>query len=118
MQTLEQANEFVQYLLKVSGKDKIEGLLLDCVKVTKIDTNSGEIELEVAKTKQMKVESRHLNAYGNLHGGMLGLLIDWAGSIAISAKLRSIMSGVSTDMAVSCIRTATLGDVLKYCLAD
>jgi hypothetical protein len=51
VQTLEQANEFVQYLLKVSGKDKIEGLLLDCVKVTKIDTSTGQIELEVAKAK-------------------------------------------------------------------
>jgi uncharacterized protein (TIGR00369 family) len=62
----------------------------------------------------MVVEEKHLNAYGNLHGGMLGLLVDWAGSIAISAKLSNVISGVTADMTISCIRSATLGDVLSY----
>jgi hypothetical protein len=47
IQNLSQANEFVQLLLQVSGKDKIDGMLLEKIKVIRIDPKNAEIELQV-----------------------------------------------------------------------
>ncbi len=105
MSTLDDVNGFVEFLLQ-KGCDSIDGMLLDKIKATAVDQQGVELELVV--------EPKHLNGYGGLHGGMLALLVDWAGSLAISANIQTIISGVTADLSISCIRKATVRDVLKY----
>ncbi|KAJ9054591.1 hypothetical protein DSO57_1012657 [Entomophthora muscae] len=60
---------------------------------------------------QFKVENDHLNVYNGLHGGYISTLIDIGGSLAITYK-GGFASGVSTDLSVSFISTATAGDLI------
>jgi acyl-coenzyme A thioesterase 13 len=74
------------------------------MEIVSIDADQGIVELI------LDITDKHLNGYGNLHGGMTALLVDWAGSLAISVKTNSYLSGVSTNMQISFIRSATKGD--------
>ncbi|KAJ9054592.1 hypothetical protein DSO57_1012657 [Entomophthora muscae] len=64
---------------------------------------------------QFKVENDHLNVYNGLHGGYISTLIDIGGSLAITYK-GGFASGVSTDLSVSFISTATAGDLITVVL--
>lgn len=58
------------------------------------------------------VTDRHLNSKGTLHGSFSACVVDWAGGLAIAAcGLES--TGVSTDIHVSYLSTATKGDWLE-----
>ena len=61
---------------------------------------------------QLRVQSHHLNRYNTLHGGMIGYLIDVCGSASIAAKRQHLMTGVTTDLNMTCIRAAKPGDLL------
>ena len=62
---------------------------------------------------QLKVEKEHLNRIASVHGGLLCVLVDVGGSLAVSAKTLNEYSGVSTDISVSFLSSAKLGDTLR-----
>lgn len=55
------------------------------------------------------VESIHSNAYGTLHGGAIGTLVDIFGTLAL-ISLDSTRAGVSIDINFTCISPAKVGD--------
>ncbi|KIX06101.1 uncharacterized protein Z518_04075 [Rhinocladiella mackenziei CBS 650.93] len=59
----------------------------------------------------LPVTSHHLNSKGGLHGSVSATIIDWAGGMAI-ASTGLEKTGLSTDIHVSYVSTAKLGDVL------
>ena len=61
---------------------------------------------------ELTVENFHLNSKGTLHGMVSACLVDWASLMAIAASGRD-KTGVSTDLHVTYVSTAKLGDVLK-----
>ncbi|KAI9228312.1 MAG: HotDog domain-containing protein [Piptocephalis tieghemiana] len=60
---------------------------------------------------QLRVEESHLNRLETLHGGVIAALVDVGGSLACTTKGYDI-TGVSTDINVSYLSSAKLGDVL------
>ncbi|MCJ1310887.1 hypothetical protein MMC25_004555 [Agyrium rufum] len=63
-------------------------------------------------TASLTLEPHHLNSKGTLHGSVSATLTDWAGGMAI-ASTGLLNTGVSTDIHVSYISTARLGEVIK-----
>ena len=61
---------------------------------------------------ELRLEDLHLNSKGTLHGTVSACLVDWATSMAIAASGRD-KTGVSTDLHVTCVSTAKLGDILR-----
>ena len=61
---------------------------------------------------ELILEDLHLNSKGTLHGTASACLVDWATSMAIAANGRD-KTGVSTDLHVTYVSTAKLGDVLR-----
>lgn len=59
----------------------------------------------------LKVTSNHLNSKGGLHGSVSATIVDWAGGMAI-ASTGLEKTGVSTDIHVSYVSSAKLGDTL------
>ena len=57
------------------------------------------------------VKEEHLNLGGGMHGGYTATLVDSLSSIAIMAVDKP--PGVSTDLSVTYLRPAKLGDILK-----
>ncbi|RKP24718.1 PaaI-thioesterase [Syncephalis pseudoplumigaleata] len=57
------------------------------------------------------VEECHLNANGNIHGGVLASIVDVASSFAI-ASAGCYGTGVSTDLNISYLSSADLGDTI------
>ncbi|EXJ95536.1 hypothetical protein A1O1_00658 [Capronia coronata CBS 617.96] len=62
-------------------------------------------------TASLPVTSHHLNSKGGLHGSVSATIVDWAGGMAI-ASTGLEKTGVSTDIHVSYVSSARLGDVL------
>jgi acyl-coenzyme A thioesterase 13 len=60
------------------------------------------------------VEKQHLNIQDRLFGGVTASLVDIGGSLAIAAKTASLHTGVSTDLSISYLRSAKLGDIVRY----
>ncbi|KKA19349.1 Thioesterase family protein [Rasamsonia emersonii CBS 393.64] len=61
---------------------------------------------------RITVSARHLNSKGTLHGAFSACVIDWAGGMAIASHgLES--TGASTDIHVSYLSPAKLGDWLE-----
>ncbi|KAG0053489.1 hypothetical protein BGZ83_000970 [Gryganskiella cystojenkinii] len=60
---------------------------------------------------ELQVTEKHLNRLGGCHGGLLSTIVDVGGSLAIAAKDMHA-TGVSTDLNVSFVSGATLGDTL------
>ncbi|KAI9927337.1 hypothetical protein AWENTII_006138 [Aspergillus wentii] len=61
---------------------------------------------------RIRVAPNHLNSKGSLHGVFSACVTDWAGGLAIaSCGLES--TGVSTDIHVNYLSTATTGDWLE-----
>lgn len=61
---------------------------------------------------RMQVSARHLNSKNGLHGAFSACVVDWAGGMAIASHgLES--TGVSTDIHVSYLSKAVLGDWLE-----
>ena len=63
----------------------------------------------------IKVKQQHLNGYGKLHGGIICTIVDLIGTFAIlsSQNFDSLEPGVSTDLNVSFMNGADLGDELR-----
>src|SRR5258705_12919681 len=60
----------------------------------------------------LKIGPRHLNSKGILHGVFSACVTDWAGGLAVASHgLDS--TGVSTDIHVSYLSSATTGDDLE-----
>lgn len=59
------------------------------------------------------VEQEHLNVKSILFGGFTASLIDIGGSLAIAAQDEVGSLGVSTDMHISFIRAAKLGETVR-----
>ncbi|KAL6239170.1 hypothetical protein BDW75DRAFT_199038 [Aspergillus navahoensis] len=67
---------------------------------------------EGAFSARLEVGPKHLNSRGGLHGVFSACVTDWAGGLAIaSCGLES--TGVSTNINVSYLSTATTGDWLE-----
>ena len=60
---------------------------------------------------KLPVSAQILNSKGGLHGSVSATIVDWAGGLAI-ASTGLEKTGVSTDIHVSYVSSAKLGDVL------
>ncbi|KAF9128347.1 hypothetical protein BGW39_005156 [Mortierella sp. 14UC] len=61
---------------------------------------------------ELDVAPQHLNRLGGCHGGLLSTIVDVGGSLAIAAE-EMHATGVSTDLNVSFVSGAKLGDKLS-----
>jgi acyl-coenzyme A thioesterase 13 len=61
---------------------------------------------------RLQVGPRHLNSKGTLHGAFSATVTDWAGGLSI-ASCGLDATGVSTDIHVNYLSTATTGDWLE-----
>ncbi|KAF9549450.1 hypothetical protein EC957_003839 [Mortierella hygrophila] len=61
---------------------------------------------------ELDVASHHLNHLGGCHGGLLSTIVDLGGSLAIATDDMHY-TGVSTDLNVSFVSGAKLGDKLS-----
>ncbi|KAG9321505.1 hypothetical protein KVV02_001938 [Mortierella alpina] len=61
---------------------------------------------------ELQVEKQHLNRLGGCHGGLLSTVVDIGGSLAIAAE-NMHATGVSTDLNISFISGARIGDKLS-----
>ncbi|KAI8595766.1 HotDog domain-containing protein [Dissophora ornata] len=61
---------------------------------------------------ELQVEKQHLNHQGGCHGGLLSTIVDVGGSLAIAAEDMHA-TGVSTDLNISFISGAKIGDKLS-----
>ncbi|KAF9200566.1 hypothetical protein BGZ49_009186 [Haplosporangium sp. Z 27] len=71
-----------------------------------VSANKGSILCE------LQVEKQHLNRLGGCHGGLLSTIVDIGGSLAIAAEEMQA-TGVSTDLNVSFVSGAKIGDKLS-----
>ncbi|CAG8850716.1 9422_t:CDS:2, partial [Gigaspora margarita] len=60
---------------------------------------------------EILIQEHHLNRIKSIHGGMLALLTDVCGSLAVYSKGMH-HAGVSIDLSVSYLRSAENGDTL------
>lgn len=81
----------------------IYSLLLD-----QIDIYHAEPGLVRAR---LPVDGVHISSKGSLHGTLSACVVDWAAGMAIVSHGLST-TGVSTDLSVSYLSTAKVGDVL------
>ncbi|KAG0375108.1 hypothetical protein BGX24_009530 [Mortierella sp. AD032] len=61
---------------------------------------------------ELQVEKQHLNRLGGCHGGLLSTIVDVGGSLAIAAEDMQA-TGVSTDLNISFVSGAKIGDKLS-----
>ncbi|KAF9436178.1 hypothetical protein BGZ76_004646 [Entomortierella beljakovae] len=61
---------------------------------------------------ELQLEKQHLNHLGGCHGGLLSTIVDVGGSLAI-ANEDMFATGVSTDLNVSFISGAKIGEKLS-----
>ncbi|KAF9087859.1 hypothetical protein BGX23_007824 [Mortierella sp. AD031] len=61
---------------------------------------------------ELQVEKQHLNRLGGCHGGLLSTIVDIGGSLAIAAEDMHA-TGVSTDLNISFVSGAKMGDKLS-----
>ena len=62
-------------------------------------------------TAQLPVAGNQLNSKGGLHGAVSATIVDWAGGMAI-ASTGLEQTGLSTDIHVSYVSSAKIGDTL------
>lgn len=76
----------------------------DLIDLYYVSIAPGEVEMEIP------VSSRHLNAGGVVHGGIIANLVD----SAVGMAMRSLnKTGVTTSLNVNFMKSAGRGDVLK-----
>ncbi|KAG0026800.1 hypothetical protein BGZ81_006079 [Podila clonocystis] len=88
---------------RVDGCGWVVGQGFSQLKLVSASKGSIQCELEVAH--------QHLNRLGGCHGGLLSTIVDIGGSLAIAAE-NMHATGVSTDLNVSFVSGAKLGDKL------
>ncbi|GAA6011301.1 hypothetical protein JCM11491_006789 [Sporobolomyces phaffii] len=62
-------------------------------------------------TAEMTVQQHQTNRLSSLHGGLIASLVDTGGSLALSSK-GLWLTGVSTDINITYVRSARLGEKL------
>ncbi|KAJ3303953.1 Acyl-coenzyme A thioesterase 13 [Kappamyces sp. JEL0829] len=77
---------------------------------SKINIKEASPEKVVA---EFRVEQEHLNINDNLFGGFTASLVDIGGSLAIASKSASNQLGVSTDLNITFLRAARLGELVR-----
>ncbi|KAL4903741.1 hypothetical protein BDW74DRAFT_156161 [Aspergillus multicolor] len=89
---------------RIQANSPIYNFLLSDVEIYHAEEGSFSARLEVGP--------KHLNSKGGLHGVFSACVTDWAGGLAIaSCGLES--TGVSTNINVNYLSTATTGDRLE-----
>ncbi|KAL4932982.1 PaaI family thioesterase [Aspergillus undulatus] len=103
--------DHVQKVLKTQlSNSPIYALLLQNLTLTSASSSSNTPTI----TARLPVETIHVNSKGTLHGTHSACLVDWAAGMAIAAQgAEHSYTGVSTDLSVSYLGTASLGDVLE-----
>lgn len=64
-------------------------------------------------TGELTLEPQHVNSLGGIHGTTSAALIDFAAGMAIVAQRGGDKTGVSTDIHVSYVSSARVGDVVE-----
>lgn len=64
-------------------------------------------------TGELLLEPTHVNSLGGIHGTTSAAIIDFIGGMAIVAKSRGEKTGVSTDIHVSYVSSAKVGDTVE-----
>ncbi|KAL6241360.1 hypothetical protein RBB50_011624 [Rhinocladiella similis] len=70
-----------------------------------------ESATEGSMAAKLKVTENHINSKKGLHGSVSATIVDWAGGMAI-ASTGLEQTGVSTDIHVSYVSSAKVGDTL------
>lgn len=60
----------------------------------------------------LKLAPCHVNSRGTIHGSVSATIVDWAGGLAIATHGFD-KSGVSVDIHVTYLSTATVGDIVE-----
>ncbi|GAA5988362.1 hypothetical protein JCM11641_003495 [Rhodosporidiobolus odoratus] len=71
-----------------------------------VDAVPGRVKAE------MKVERHQVNRLQGLHGGLIASLVDTMGSLALASR-GLYMTGVSTDINITYVRGAALGEEIR-----
>ncbi|CAE6997411.1 hypothetical protein CFE70_000480 [Pyrenophora teres f. teres 0-1] len=79
--------------------------LLDDIKLTY--ASKGVVRAQLLLTKN------HVNTHGSIHGSVSATLIDWVGGVAIAAWDNRSKAGVSTDIHISYVSGAKVGDTVE-----
>ncbi|KAG0321424.1 hypothetical protein BGZ99_003936 [Dissophora globulifera] len=85
-------------------KEGFDAYALSGLKLVSVSKGTCLAELEVAP--------HHLNRLGGCHGGLLSTIVDVGGTLAIAADGMHA-TGISTDISVSFVSGAKLGDKLS-----
>lgn len=64
-------------------------------------------------TGEMVLEPQHVNSLGGIHGTTSAAIIDFSGGMAIVAKSGGDKTGVSTDIHISYVSSARVGDTVE-----
>lgn len=64
-------------------------------------------------TGEMVLEDKHVNSLGGIHGTTSAAIIDFSAGMAIVAKSGSEKTGVSTDIHISYVSSARVGDTVE-----
>lgn len=64
-------------------------------------------------TAELTLEPSHVNSLGGIHGTTSAAIIDFIGGMAIAAKSGGDKTGVSTDIHVSYVSSARVGDTVE-----
>lgn len=101
-------NQEMDQVQKVWGRIRVNSpiyaFLLDDIEIYNAERGVFQARLQVAP--------RHLNSKGTLHGVFSACVTDWAGGLAI-ASCGFDSTGVSTDIHINYLSTATAGDWLE-----
>ncbi|KAF2640077.1 Thioesterase/thiol ester dehydrase-isomerase [Massarina eburnea CBS 473.64] len=94
-----------QFWLGRKPSSPIYQFLLDDVKLTY--ASKGVVRARLPLTKN------HVNTHGGIHGSVSATLIDWVGGLAIAAWDNRDKTGVSTDIHISYVSSAKMGDSIE-----
>lgn len=64
-------------------------------------------------TGQLVLEDKHVNSLGGIHGTTSAAIVDFTAGMAIVAKSGGQKTGVSTDIHISYVASAKVGDTVE-----
>ncbi|KAL6703638.1 hypothetical protein ACN47E_009498 [Coniothyrium glycines] len=62
---------------------------------------------------RLLLEKNHVNTHGGIHGSVSATLVDWVGGLCIAAYDNRTKTGVSTDIHISYVSSAKVGDTIE-----
>ncbi|KAL2824686.1 HotDog domain-containing protein [Aspergillus cavernicola] len=103
-----EVNQALQQVLNVWDRIRVNSPIYDFL-LSGVNVYHAE---EGSFCAKLQVGPKHLNSKGTLHGVFSACVTDWAGGLAIaSCGLES--TGVSTNININYLSTATMGDWLE-----